>query len=246
MAKFCGKCGTPLNEKYEFCPQCGAACNKKGKEIKEKISKKTEKKSKKKLFIVFGIITIIALTAAIIFLLFGDGTKNENKTIEVQIADDIEVFKSKDKDKINKIIFSETEIPEEFDEFVVSTNSNDGSGIMLDLVEMADIEYVSNDDTTVVVKITAPDMSGFADRIGAASFPENTDDLKALIMAYAENAEPKTKEVVLEYQKDADGTVVVNYNNTDFLNMVTGNIADAYAKIYEQYLNELIEGDFDK
>lgn len=197
---------------------------------------------KKKFPILWVIIPLIVLLVSVLVFLgiSKHQSKGESQSIQDQIKNDGEIFKSSDVDRINSLLFSEEVIPEDFKEFVEPVEEND-IGLMADLIALAEIEFVSQSDTSVTVSIEAPDMSRFGDELLQQIDCEMDEaELKELILQYARNSGKQTREVTLQYTT-TDGAVSIDYHTADFLNAITGNIASGYQAIYEQYIEELIQ-----
>jgi len=224
MKYYCEECGSVVKKKTGKCPACNHI---------SKIPKK--RKSKLPLIIILSVIGVSLIVGIVITLIM----INQGSDLENKFERDVEVFESGDMDKINSLILQQPEIPEDMIPFLPE-NSNEGEGLVADLIAMSEIEFGDYSDDTINVIVTAPDMSGCAEIVISAALSDDEDELKKTINDYAEQADKITTEVTLDYV-EKDGEILINYNNEEFLNAVTGNFSVAYSSIYAQYIEELVE-----
>lgn len=263
MNKFCPNCGHKTDEQTGLCPNCSPQNsekkpeekainkkepNKKKKTSEEKINKKKKTGKKKEKnnksrkgnkIIIVEIIVVVVLVGAIVGLLVY--RNSPSALVNAQVEKDIEVFDSGNTDDVNEVLFSQYDIPEEFEKYLEKPEKKQDIGIMADIVGMAEIELVSKTDTTLTFSVVAPDMSAFGDDVlDEIDYKTDEEELKGIILEYAEKSEKITREVEVEYTV-TDGEVDINYNTPDFLNAITGDFAIGYAEIYEQYILALTE-----
>lgn len=98
MAKFCGKCGTPLDENG-LCPKCD---HKKLNQLKNRVEDEQEEpKKKNKVFIIIGALVIIAVIALATYFLLNavfnkDTSKQENTNEVVEEVEENEETETED------------------------------------------------------------------------------------------------------------------------------------------------------
>lgn len=263
MNKFCAYCGSPVDQTAKFCPKCGKNTNsqptpvykadnhtkpvqpvseqqKKQKHIQKNNDKKGNKKAdnKPRVLIIISIIAVILVSVIMgVFLVSGNNTK----LVEQKVNEDIEILGSGDIKEINHVLFSENIVAEEVEKYIEKPEPTVTEGIFADIISMSEIELVSKTRTNVTFSVSAPDMSSFADEILPEIDADTTEeDLKELIIDYANKSEKNVYEVTLDYTVKSN-VVYINYNNPDFLNAITGDFSTGYAEIYKEYILALTE-----
>ena len=96
-------------------------------------------------------------------------------------------------------------------------------------------------DSTIEYEIEAPDMSNVFIDMNTKADNISEDGLLDYIKSYAPNAETKETTVSLEYIL-VDDEPIVNYQDEEFINAVTGGLLDAYKNLYSEMLEEYMEG----
>ncbi len=264
---YCHECGNQLKENELFCGKCGAQRknieelhsekpksekslkkektvvsdvnkNKKREDKKTgKINLKSDKLINKKKFRLIIVAVSIVLIIGIIALVISIVQAN---LVVRQFDKDENILKSKDIDKINQLVFSTPVIPDELKEYIEPTNV-DEIGIMADLLSLAEYEFISKTETTITIEIKAPNMMGFNDYVLTENDSKFTEkEIKEMILDYAKNSKTQITEVTLNYTI-VNGEAIINYNTPEFLNAITGNIAESYAEIYVEYISGLLQ-----
>lgn len=227
--------------------------------IKEKHNrkKKTSTKQKKKkllLKIIALVMVVIIITgSAIVALVYFDVvdipfvsqlinrlTKfSEEETFASEI---VTAFEADDIEKINDIIFSSNKVVLD-ENFGVSfngdtkdTNTELKNGILSAIFSCVDISCDSVDSQQFVYTIVSPDMSGVFDNVLEL---QTADELVEHICDYAKEAKTVKNNVAVAYVNN-QGEIIADYQTEEFINAITGGLADEYKKIYTQYINELL------
>ena len=145
----------------------------------------------------------------------------------VQVREDLKVFSDGDISAITERVFGQT------------SEKGSGDGIIADLFANADVEITSVDESSISYTIVSPDISDFfavcADQLDAIT---TSEELGEAILKYAETAPEKEYTVTLLYVVE-DGKIDISYDNADFINAMTGGLVEAYADLYDQYLEEM-------
>lgn len=147
-----------------------------------------------------------------------------------EIENDVEVFSEGDISQITERVFGSvsTETPGE------GTNN----GIIADLFANAEVQICSVDESTISYTIISPDISDFftvcAEQLDSI---RTSQELGQAILEYAKTA-PQKEYTVTVYYSVEDNNIDVAYDNPDFINAMTGGLLDAYADLYNQYLEE--------
>lgn len=151
----------------------------------------------------------------------------DNKHAKV-VKKDLEVFESGDISIITERVFGEP-----------ADGSDTSDGIIADLFANADVQITAADDTSVTYTIVSPDISDFftacAEELDSIT---TSEELGQAILAYAETAPQKEYTVSIEYTISDEG-IDMAYDTPEFINAMTGGLVDAYADLYDQYLEEM-------
>ena len=164
-------------------------------------------------------------------------------SIEEDYATEIvTAFKTDDIEKINDIIFStervviDENIGVSFDDDTEEINDEEKDGIISEIFALVEISYKGIENNKFTYTVKSPDMSGVFDNI---SDFQSTNELSKHICNYAENAEIVRFDVNVDYVNN-QGQIIAYYQTEEFINAITGGLADEYKKIYTQYINELL------
>lgn len=180
------------------------------------------------------------LVCVILTSFVGCGQQNESIEAEAQVVAD--AFTDGDMETINKTIFGTNEV--EIDDGLSDIWGEDAQsqdGVLTCIFDLVTVKVKKTTDSTIEYEIEAPDMSKvFIDmNINADNISE--DGLFDYIKSYVPNAETKETTVSLEYIL-VDDEPIVNYQNEEFVNAVTGGLLDAYKNLYSEMLEEYTEG----
>lgn len=153
----------------------------------------------------------------------------------------VTAFKTNDIEKINDIIFLDDKVVLD-ENFGVSfddtkeTNIELKNGILSEIFSCVDITCDSVDSQQFVYTIESPDMSGVFDN---AFELKTADELVEHIRDYAKKAKTVKNNVTVAYV-NKQGEIIADYQTEEFINAITGGLADEYKKVYTQYINELL------
>lgn len=178
---------------------------------------------------------IIACVALIGFV----SCRKEDKIIEMKTQVITSAFENNDMEMINKTIFGTTEF--KVDEELLNIweeNSQAQEGVLASIFELVTVEVKKTTDTKIKYKIKAPNMKNVFENVNE-KISEN--ELLEYIKNYAKNAETKETTVSLEYIL-VDDELIVDYQNEEFINAVTGGLLDAYKILYSEMIKEYAEG----
>lgn len=185
-------------------------------------------------------IILSILMCGILVSLAGCGQQNEAVKTEAQVIAD--AFTDGDMETINKTIFgiNEVEIDEGLSD-IWGENAQSQDGVLAYIFDLVTVRVKKTTDSTIEYEIEAPDMSkAFIDmNINADNISE--DELLDYIKSYILNAGTKETTVSLEYIL-VDDEPIVNYQDEEFINAVTGGLLDAYKTLYLEMLEEYTEG----
>lgn len=181
---------------------------------------------------------LTCLSLVLLILLSMPGcSRNQSKTMKnldaehvAVIENDLDVFSSGDISAITENVFEIS--PNE-----VTTDGAE-NGIIADLFANADVQVSSADETTITYTIVSPDISDFfsvmADDLQAIT---TTEELRDALIEYAQTAPEREFTVILDYSTSDTG-IKIEYDNPEFINAMTGGLLDAYADLYNYYLEE--------
>lgn len=180
--------------------------------------------------------TIISIFVVQMTLLFLTGCTKE-KGLETGSLDgkyldavnaDLQTFKSGNISEITECVFGVSDN---------SDTSDEGqNGIIADLFANAKVDVSTVDDSAITYEIASPDISNFfQDKADELLEVATTDELRNLLLEYAESTPERNYTVPLAYSITELG-IDVEYDNPDFINAMTGGLLDAYADLYEKYL----------
>ena len=157
--------------------------------------------------------------------------KQLNKNHATTVRKDIEIFSSGNIAEITECIFG---IRSE----EASADHSD-NGIIADLFANAEVQITSADESTISYTIVSPDISDFftvcVDQLDSIT---TSEELGQAILEYAKTAPTKEYNVTISYSVNGDD-IDVNYDNSDFINAMTGGLLEAYADLYSQHLDEM-------
>ena len=204
----------------------------------------------------------IAIALALMLMCTGllagcNTTQNSNDTatqgtltkadIEKEILAQAEIFTSKDSKQINKLFYSDENIPTGDNPLyeLESLARYEGVGIntLCKLLGYLTIEVTDVTDTDAVYKISAPDMSNFFntcyDEIAKTA---EDSEITPLINSYGAKADKRDFDVTLSYSITNGNTVKVNYQTRAFADALTGGLVSLYefqyeAVFYEEFAN---------
>ena len=168
------------------------------------------------------------------------GEQNELVKENAQVVAD--AFTNGDMATINKIIFAtnKLEVDKELSD-IWGEDAQSQDGVLTYIFDLVTVEVKEITDSTIEYKIEAPDMNNVIVDIDTNAANMSQDELLQYIKHYAQNAETKDTTVSLEYIL-VDDEPVVNYQNEEFINAVTGGLLDAYKTVYSEMLEEYTEG----
>ena len=168
------------------------------------------------------------------------GEQNELVKENAQVVAD--AFTNGDMATINKIIFAtnKLEVDKELSD-IWGEDAQSQDGVLTYIFDLVTVEVKEITDSTIEYEIEVPDMSNVFVDIDTNAVNMSQDELLQYIKNYAQNAETKDTTVALEYIL-VDDEPIVNYQNEEFVNAVTGGLLDAYKTLYSEMLKEYTEG----
>ena len=185
--------------------------------------------------IILGILMCVILTN-----LVGCGKQNEIVETKAQIIAD--AFTDGDMETINKTIFGTNEV--EIDDSLSDIWGEDAQsqdGVLACIFDLVTVKVKKTTDSTIEYEIEAPDMSKVFIDMNTNADNISEDGLLDYIKSYVPNAETKETTMSLEYIL-VDDEPIVNYQNEEFVNAVTGGLLDAYKNLYSEMLEEYTDG----
>lgn len=170
------------------------------------------------------------------------GCGKQNKVIEENAQEVADAFADGDIATINKNIFgtNEFEVDEELSDMWGETSKSQ-EGVLEHIFEHVTVKVKKTTENTIEYEIEAPDMKNVFMDLDASTADISEDELLEHIKSYAKNTEITTVTVSLEYII-VDDKPVVDYRNEAFINAVTGGLLDAYKSLYEEMMEEYMEG----
>ena len=180
------------------------------------------------------------LTCVILTSFFGCGQQNKVIEAEAQVVAD--AFTDGDMKTINRTIFGTNEV--EIDDGLSDLWGEDAQyqdGVLACIFDLVTVKVKKTTDSTIEYEIEAPDMSKVFIDMNTNVDNISEDGLLDYIKSYVPNAETKETTVSLEYIL-VDDEPIVNYQNEEFINAVTGGLLDAYKNLYSEMLEEYTEG----
>ena len=185
-------------------------------------------------------ILLSILMCGILASLAGCGQQNEAVETEAQVIAD--AFTNGDMETINKTILgiNEIEIDDALSD-IWGENAQSQDGVLAYIFDLVTVRVKKTTDSTIEYEIEAPDMSKVFVDVNTNADNLSEDELLDYIKNYAQNAETKDTTVSLEYIL-VDDEPILNYQNEEFINAVTGGLLDAYKTLYSEMLEEYTEG----
>ena len=182
---------------------------------------------------------ILLVCVSLLIGLVGCGKQSKVVKNAQEIAD---AFADGDMATINKNIFgiNEFEVDEELsDMWGESIESQEG--VLTHIFELVTVKVKKATDSTIEYEIEAPDMKNMFVNLNTNTEKISEDELLQHIKDYAKNAEATATTVSLEYIV-VDDELIVDYQDEAFINAVTGGLLDAYKSLYEEMMEEYMEG----
>lgn len=187
--------------------------------------------------ILLSILVCVLLTTLV-------GCKEQNKSIEAEAQVVADAFTDGDMEAINKIIFGTNgfEIDDGLSD-IWEENTQSQNGVLTYIFDLVTVKVQKITGSTVEYKIEAPNMSEVFLNIEVDSNGADIsqDEILQYIKNYAQNAKTVDTTVSIEYIL-ADDEPIINYQNEEFINAVTGGLLDAYKTLYSEMLEEYAEG----
>lgn len=170
------------------------------------------------------------------------GCGKQNKVVEENAQAVADAFVDGDMTTINKIIFGTNgfEVDEELSDIWGETVESQ-EGVLEHIFEYVTVKVKKTTESTIEYEIEAPDMKNVFIDLDASTEDISEEKLLEHIKSYAKNAEITVVTVSLEYII-VDDEPVVDYRNEAFINAVTGGLLDVYKSLYEEMMEEYMEG----
>lgn len=186
------------------------------------------------------IISLSILLCVILTSFVGCGQQNEAIEAEAQVVAD--AFADGDMETINKTIFgtNEVEIDDDISD-IWGEEDQSQDGVLACIFDLVTVKVKKTTDSTIEYEIKAPDMSKVFIDMNTKADTISEDGLLDYIKSYVQKTETKETKVSLEYIL-VDDEPIVNYQNEEFINAVTGGLLDAYKNLYSEMLGEYAEG----
>lgn len=185
--------------------------------------------------IFLGILACVLLTSLV-------GCREQNNSVETEAQVIVDAFADGDMKTINKVILGTNGI--EIDDELSDIWGEDGqsqNGVLTYIFDMVSVNVKKITDSAIEYEIEAPNMSEVFSSMDANEASIAQDELLQYIKNYAKSAETKNTTVSLEYIF-VDDKPIVNYQNEEFINAVTGGLLDAYKALYSEMLEEYTKG----
>lgn len=168
------------------------------------------------------------------------GCGKQNELVEESAQKTVDAFANGDLEAINELVFG-TEVIDVDDELteIWEEDIPKQEGVLSDIFNLVTVEVKKITKNTIEYKIEAPDMSNIFLDIDTENLSEN--EMAEQIRTYALNAKIKKTTVSLDYVL-VDGEPIINYQDADFINAVTGGLLDAYKTLYSEMMEEYAKG----
>lgn len=182
----------------------------------------------------------LILTCAVLTSLVSCGKQNKIVEEKAQVVAD--AFTNGDMEAINEAIFgtSKFEVDEALSD-IWEENAQPQEGVVTHIFELVTVKVKKTTDSTIEYEIEAPDMSKVFVDIDTNTANISDVELFEHIKSYAQNAGTKVTMVSLEYIL-VDDEPIVNYQDEEFINAVTGGLLDAYKSLYLEMMEEYEKG----
>ena len=185
------------------------------------------------IFLLVGCLTLVGLV----------GCNEQSEFVVEQTQTITKAFEDGDMNTINNTIFGTSEIkPDGKLSDVWGESTDEEKGVLACIFQHVRIEVKRVGESEIEYEIEAPNMKNvFADMES-----EDTDisekDFLQYIKNYIQSAETMKSKVSLGYIV-TENQLVVDYQNEEFINAVTGGILDAYKSLYSEILEKYERGE---
>ena len=181
------------------------------------------------------------LVVVICFCLVGC-TKEEKavKTMAEEVGITIE---SGDMEDINDLIFgiNESDVVSGMEE-VLGTGESDTAqqGILSDIFKRNKIKVNNVSEDIIEYQIEAPDLSEIFVEILNEKKDLSEEQCLVYMREYIGKAELKKVTVTIPYTAE-DKEIVIDYQNEEFINAITGGLLSVYRQLYQDMINEYMK-----
>lgn len=168
------------------------------------------------------------------------GQQNEAVKAETQVI--VDAFEDGDMETIKKTIFeiNEVEIDEGISD-IWGENTQSQNGVLAYILDFVTVRVKKITNSTIEYEIKAPDMSKVFIDMNTNTDNISENELLDYVKSYVQDAGTKETTVSLEYIL-VDGEPVINYQDEEFINAITGGLLEAYKTLYLEMLEEYTEG----
>lgn len=233
---YCVNCGHKNEDSAVFCTECGQ------KLVSQEAFDRKSGNSKKKKRMFYGFLGIFAVIIILLLCLYFLGYGKKHREVKESAQKLADAFAAGDMLTINESIFgdNEFEIEEELSE-VWGESVEAPKGILEDILGKVVITVKKITKNKIEYQVTAPDMKNVFKEFNMNEGDISKEELMEYIQHYVQNAGTKVTTVSLEYILVND-ELIVNYQNEEFINAVTGGLLDAYKTLYSEMLEGYMEG----
>lgn len=184
------------------------------------------------------------LFVSVLFVGCGKVAKENERVFEYAEEIENEII-SGDIDEITKKIFgvNKLEIDEELEDILKDDfeQNNSESGILEEIFKRDTIKVNKIDEQNIEYDIEAPNLLNIFIDIPEDKQIINEDDFYAYLMGYIKKAKTEKFIVSVPYSI-VDEDIVVDYQNIEFINAITGNLLSAYQQYYDDMMSEYSKG----
>lgn len=153
-----------------------------------------------------------------------------------------ETFASGDMESINHMIFgtglAESDKPA-LQEWEAPVDT--GEGVLAQVFPYVTVDVEKTTRSVIKYKIEAPDMSRIFEDFEGDRQNISEDDLLQYIKDYSKNTARRTTTVSLAYTVE-EGNLIIDYQDEEFINAVTGGLLEAYRSLYSEMLEAYMKG----
>ena len=171
------------------------------------------------------------------------GCAKEEKEVKTRAEEVGTTIESGDMEEINNLIFgiNESDVVNGMEEILGTEESNTAQdGILSDIFKRNTIKVGNVSKDTIEYQIEAPNLSEIFVEILNEKKDLSEEQFLEYMGEYIGKAELKKVTVIIPYIVENE-EIVIDYQNEEFIDAITGGLLSAYRQLYQDMINEYMK-----